>query len=131
MRDIKKEKNLIGKENWPKIPIIRVKGVEGVENIPAGLSHEEGEKIIRTWKRVAVLKAVPSSIPFYIGFLVDTHAQYLKYEIETENGIFGMRLGPEDPTFFAIARDLEKEVVLNLIEVTDLDNPKYKNLPLY
>lgn len=131
MRDIKKEKNLIGKENWPKIPIIKIKGTKGVENIPDGMSQEEGEKIIRTWEKVAVLKAVPSDVPFYIGFIVDTHAQYLKYEIETKDGAFGMRLGPEDPTFFAIAKDIETEINLELVEVSDISNTKYKDLPLY
>lgn len=130
MRDIKKEKNLIGKENWPKIPIVKVEGIKSAKRLGPDLSMKEGKKIVVSWKDIVVLKVSPE-IPFFLGFIVGSHCQFLKFNTETENGMFGMRIGGEDVSFFVLSKDLETEINLKFVEMTKIDNPKYKDLPLY
>src|SRR3990172_637726 len=130
MKDMKKEKNLIDKKHWPKIPIVKVEGIKGAKKLASGLSMEEGKKIVVSWKDIAVLKVFPKT-SFYLGFIVGTHCQFLKYDTETENGMFGMRIGDEDVFFFVLQKNLVTEMKLELVEMTKLDNPKYKDLPLY
>ncbi|MEK7447788.1 MAG: hypothetical protein AAB632_03310 [Patescibacteria group bacterium] len=130
MRDMKKDKNLINKKHWPKIPIVKIKSIEGAKKLTSGLSMEEGEKIVVSWKDIAVLKVSPKT-PFYLGFMVGSHCQFLKYDTETENGMFGMRIGGENVSFFVLPKDLETEMRLELVEMVKIDHPKYKNLSLY
>jgi len=130
MKDMKKDKDLIGSENWPKVPIVVVNGVKGAKELKSGMSMEEGEKVLVSWRDIAVLKVSPE-VPFYLGFIVGTHCQFLKFNTETEDGMFGMRVGPEDVTFFVLPKDLKTAMKLDLVEMTDIDNSKYKDLPLY
>ena len=127
---MKKEKDLINKKYWPKIPMVNVQGIKGTKEHKPGMSMEEGRKVLVSWKDIAVLKASPE-IPFYLGFIVGVHCQFLKFDTGTKNGMFGMRVGPEDVTFFVLPKDLKTEMNLGLVEMTDIDNPKYKDLPLY
>ena len=130
MKDMKKDKNLIGPENWPKIPIVEIKGVKEAKKLDSKMSMEEGEKVLKSWEDIAVLKASPD-IPFYVGFIAGNHSQFLKYDTETAGGMFGMRVGPEDVKFFILPKDLKTEMNLELVEMTAIDNPKYQDLPLY
>jgi hypothetical protein len=130
MKDMKKDKDLIGPENWPKIPIVVVEGVKGAKEYKSGMLMEEGRKVLVSWKDIAILK-VSTEIPFYLGFMIGTHCQFLRFDTETKDGMFGMRVGPEDVTFFVFPKDLKTEMKLDLVEMTDIDNSKYKDLPLY
>jgi len=42
-----------------------------------------------------------------------------------------MRIGKEDVEFFAVDKNLEKEIALKLVETTTEDDNKYLELPLY
>jgi hypothetical protein len=133
MKNIKIEKNLSGPDWWKSTFAIKVQGDTSAAELPAGLSREEKEKIIQGWKTIAVLEVEPKNVPFFVGFKSNAYLAILKYPLETLDGKFGMRMriGKEDVEFFAVDKNLEKEIALKLVETTTEDDNKYLELPLY
>jgi len=130
MKNIKIEKNLVGDAWWRGAAMIEIKGDPSAAAFPSNVSAEEKEKIIQSWKTVAVFK-ITKNIPFYIGFQSDNYIGFLKSLIETEDGKFGMRIGRDNVKFFAFDPKFENDLQLELSEITTEDNPSYLNLPLY
>lgn len=120
MRDVKQEQGLGGNHNWPKLHFVSVQGDTGAQGIP-----------IEQWKTVAVLEVNPPDAEFQIAFKSGDFSQRLRFPVQTENGCFGMRIGPGDVDFFTIPTTQHDEVQLRLVELTDVNDPKYPNLPLY
>lgn len=138
MRNAKLAENLIGPEHWLEVPTIVVPGDSNAQPLKSDLSLEEKESIIQSWPQVAVFQVRRewgsgwAYDSFQIEFSVGDFAQYLTDPIQPAEGMFGMRVGP-DETAFKIRPDQKhrKPVEFNLIEVVTVDDPKYKNLPLY
>ncbi len=131
MKNIKIEKNLVGEEWWKDFPAVFIEGDARAAELPKDLSQAEKEAIIQSWKTVAILKASPSNIPFHVGFAVEGLVQFLKFPLETAEGMFGMRVGGGNVTFFVFPADLSASMKLELIEVTEEDDSRYENIPLY
>jgi hypothetical protein len=98
--------------------------------LPDGLSDQEREEIVQSWKTVAVLKVSPIT-NFRLGFMVDDKVQFLKYPIHTLNGMFGVRIGARPVKFLVFPEDLATAMSLEHIETTKDENPKYSELPVY
>lgn len=131
MRNIKIEKTLIGSDWWKSTSTVEAQGDPNAAVLPKGLNQEEKEKMIQSWKSIAILEVNPKNVPFYIGFKNGSYLAILKCPIETENGRFGMRIGRSDVEFFVIDKNLEKEIKLNLVEIATESDMKYQELPLY
>lgn len=131
MRNIKLEKNLIGPEWWPHIPVVEVEVDIKAKKLDLNLSVEEKEKILQGWEKVAVLKVEPKEASFKVGFIVENHIQILNSNVETSDGRFGMRLGSEKVKFIVVPNDLNKELKMALTNITDEKDEEYKDLPLY
>jgi len=130
MRNIKLEKNLIGKAWWKGSKAVEVSGVAEAQHFPASLPEDEKEKIIQSWNTIAIFEtSFPK--PFQIAFFRENEVWILKFPIETLDGKFGMRIGKHDIKFFAIDSSFLEPVQLSLVEITNEDNPRYSDLPLY
>jgi hypothetical protein len=127
------EQSLEGDQYWPKIPIVHVEGDKNADPIPLGATQEEGEKVIRSWDRAAVLRVAPADGKALIGFWTSAeHCQYLNVPIKTtENGTFAMRIGDKPVDFFIVPQNHNTSYRLELIEETHTNDPKYKDVPLY
>lgn len=86
-------------------------------------------KDIKTHHRLASDNHWPF-MPF-INVTVIDHAQFMNTPVQTDKGKFGARIGDGDVSFFMIPKDLESQPLLRLVAITDIDDPKYSNLPLY
>ncbi|EKE28847.1 MAG: hypothetical protein ACD_3C00003G0001 [uncultured bacterium (gcode 4)] len=130
MQNIKIIKNLIWESFWPHITSVLVKWIPEEKEIPSDLSTEEKEEIIQSWDNIAVLRVKCNNpVKFYFGFSNLSVIQYLKYEFSTDME-FWVRVGPDDIRFFVFPVDLESEISLELIEITNENNDKYKDLIL-
>ena len=98
--------------------------------LPPGLPDQEKEKIIQSWTKVAVLR-LTAEVPARLAFFADGHAEFLTDPIKGQEGLFGVHVGPKDTTFLALPDDNQSPTKLELVEVTDLDDPRYPDLPLY
>jgi hypothetical protein len=130
MRDIKTEQSLAGDEYWPIIPMVTVSGDSKASAIPVDATQPEGEKVIQTWQRVAVLEVTPAA-QVYLGFVAGDHMQFMNVLVELVDGKFGVRVGDGQVKFFIIPQDLKSRLELKLVEVTDMSNEKYSTLPVY
>ncbi|NIM46538.1 MAG: hypothetical protein GTN40_00035 [Candidatus Aenigmarchaeota archaeon] len=130
MRNIKIEKNWMGGKHWPNLAVVDVSGDPKATALPEGLSEEEKEKIIQSWRSIAVLKITPP-VDVRVGYIHDNSSRFLKHKIETLDGMFGMRMGPETLKFIVIPRDLKTELKLELVGIISENSERYKNLPLY
>lgn len=130
MRDVKAEKNLAGDQYWPLIAGVNVQAKAPAPAIPEGANQEEAEEIVRSWQQVAVMKVTPD-IEVYFGFKAGDHAQFLNVPVEKKNGLFGARVGDGDVTFFVIPKDMVSRPLLELVEVTSINNSKYKDIQVY
>ena len=130
MINFAKEHHLLDEDKWPHIPSVFVKGAEGEPDItPAmNLTNEQKIEVSQAWKNIAVLK-VSSSTPtaFYIGYSNMDAVVYLEYEFTT-NEMLGLRLGGGDVRFFALPKDINQKITLELVEVISEDNPQYPSL---
>ncbi len=83
------------------------------------------------WRTVAVLEVPPQAATagYRVGFVPFTGDARLHAAIRT-GPRFRMRVGREDPIFFAVAKD-GSEVPLTLVARTSKDDPRYADLPLY
>lgn len=131
MIDIKTTDNIAGDEMWPLIGSVAV-GVSSsdAKPIPKDSSQIQAEEIVQSWQKVAVLKVVPD-MDVYFGFQAGDHMQFLNVSIKKENGLFGARVGDGDVRFFVIPKDLKSRPSLELIDVVDIQDTNYINLPLY
>jgi len=131
MKDLKTQKGWAGDEYWPQLGVITVTGDDVAKAFPAGVSQPEGEAVVQSWTKVAVLKTDPN-IPVYWGYMVGgVHAQFLNQPVETNQGRFGVRVGDGDVTFFVLPVDLKARPTLELVAVVDINDPQYAELPLY
>lgn len=130
MRNIKIEKQFVGHEYWPNVAFVDVKGIPEAEEFPRDVSEEEEEKVIQGWKNIAVLKVTPD-VPFKFGYTVGEAFHYLKETIESEEGMFGVRVGNGDVRFFVLPVALDQDLSLELVEITSEDDLKYSDLSLY
>jgi hypothetical protein len=127
------ELGLEGNEFWPKLSIVQVAGVPEAAPLPNGLPQKEAEEIIRSWDQAAILKITPADNGALVGFWIsDKACQYLNVPVETtDEGLFAMKIGNGDVSFFVVPRNHETNYTLELIEVTGVDNPAYANVNLY
>ncbi len=130
MRDIKSEQNLASDKYWPFIPVVTVKGDESAKAIPEDANQAQGEKVVQSWQKVAVLEVNPD-IDVYFGFIAGRHIQFLNVAVEKKRGQFGVRIGDGKVSFFVIPKDLQSRSNLKLIKVTATRDNSYKDLPLY
>ena len=130
MRNIKLEKNLIGKEWWKGANTVHISGIEGLKPYSSELSDMENEEIMRGWQTVAVLE-VKRDAPFQVGFFSKGAMWILKEPIATLDGKFGMRIGDGDVDFFAIDFIVQEAVQLTLLETVRENDLRYTDLPLY
>jgi hypothetical protein len=131
MKDIKAKYGWAGDEYWPQFSMVTVKGNDLAKAFPEGVSQQDGEKIVQSWDKAAVLQT-DSNIQVYFGFMVgDTKVQLLNQPITTSEGKFAVRVGDKEVTFFVLAVDLKSRPFLRLVEITDINNPNYAELQLY
>jgi hypothetical protein len=130
MKNIKLEKGLLGPDWWKRCIAVAVPGARDADPLPPDIPKEEKEKIIQGWKTVAVLQG-DASKPFWVGFLAGDEVWILKYEVETLDGKFGMRIGGDEVRFFATDPALENSIQLSLVEIVQEDDSRYADLPLY
>lgn len=130
MRNIKLDQQLTSDEYWPTIPTVKVSGSPTAAQIPEGMQQPETEKIIQSWRDIAVLQTTPG-VEIFFGFIINGHVELLNVPIETQEGKFGVHLGHDDITFFVLPKDLRSLLTLQLVEVTHIDNMQYSQLPLY
>ncbi|EKE19565.1 MAG: hypothetical protein ACD_8C00138G0008 [uncultured bacterium] len=130
MKNYKLEHNLIGEENWPSLPSIFVGGIAGQEDVSADNAGDENEKIVQSWKNVVILKATSEKpTEFYVGFSNYAIVCYLKHEFVTDV-MYAMRISPTDNRYFVLPKNIEDKILLEMVEVTTVDDEKYKDLIL-
>lgn len=130
MKNFKLENNLIGAENWPQIASVFVRGNRKAMRLDHTKSEEYNEAVIQSWEKVAVLRALaPKPTKFFLGFAIKNSVQYLKHEFETDLK-FAVRLGPLDVNYFALPKDLDDKIILEIVEITNENDEKYKDLIL-
>lgn len=114
------------------MPFVNVTAIaiDNTLSIPEGASQAQGEEVVQSWQRIAVLEASPD-IDVFFGFKIGDHAQFMNTPVQTDNGKFGARIGDGDVSFFVIPKDMESRPLLRLVAITDIDDPKYSDLPLY
>ena len=128
MINYKLEHNLTGGKNWPRISTVFIKGIPSEPDISSEKSEEENEKIIQSWKNVAVIRATSENpTEIYLGYYNHDSIVYLKHEFTT-NLDYAMRIGTGDVNLFVFPKDLETEIKVEMIEQTTEDDPKYSNL---
>jgi len=132
MQDIKTKHTWQSDSFWTKIGHVRVPGDPTAAPLSIGVTQVDGEKTVKTWQRVAVLRARPSK-GVMIGYITDdgAHINYLNEIIETEEELFGMRVGNGDVTFFLLPRNPKMDTQLELVEVVEQNDARYPTLPLY
>lgn len=141
MRDMKQEKGLGGPEHWPELPVVRVPG--DPQALPWNPERHTEDEIRDSWQKVAVLRIKdtrPSCsaepVRFTLAFRTyDGHiirlAEPLMTRRDTYNGRIGMRVGHEDVEFILIPERPTDRITFYLDYLVDLDDPAWKDLPLY
>lgn len=134
MKNFKLEHNLVGPpaggEKWPKVASVFLKGNKKAMPLDATKSAEHNEAVMETWEKVAVLRALaPKPTRFHFGFSTKNSVRYLKHEFKTDLK-FAVRLGPNDVNFIALPEDIEDKILLEVVEITTVDDEKYKDLIL-
>jgi hypothetical protein len=87
MKDLKTQLNLAGDEHWPTIPVITVPGDDYASPIPPRATQPEGEKVVETWHRVAILEVIPASEAYW-GFMAGDHMQFMNVPVTTSKWTF-------------------------------------------
>lgn len=130
MKNFKLEHNLIGDENWPEVASVYVAGNKKAIPLNPEKDEEFNEAVIQSWEKVVVLHAMsPKPTKFHFGFSTKNSVQYLKYDFETDLK-FAVRLGPNDINFLALPKNIEDKILLEVVEITTVDDEKYKDLIL-
>ena len=129
MINYKIEHGLQSWDNWHEISSVHIDGDPNAQKFVLENTEEnaeKNEKIIQSWKNVAVLKATSQELAtFNIGFYDMKMNLLLKHELKT-NLTFAMRIGPYPLRFYALPINLKNEVKLELLEITTEDDPKYE-----
>lgn len=83
------------------------------------------------WKKAVVLRPeVPPDTRYRIGFRNAWGDAFVADQMSVHER-FAMRIGREECTFFALNRSDGIEVSLHVVATTRLDDPHYKDVPLY
>jgi len=129
---MKVELDLAKDEFWTKVGHVTVDGDKTAAPFPPDTPQGEGEKIVQTWQKVAVLKVDPAE-DCLVGYITDNlgHIIYLNEPIKTKDGLFGMRVGDSKITFFALNKDAKINTSLELVKVTEVKDQEFADLPLY
>ncbi len=130
MRNFKLENNLIGKVNWPEIASVYVAGNKKAMPLNPEKDEEYNEVVIQSWDRIVVLHAMsPKPTKFHIGFTDKMVTKYLKYDFVTDLK-FAMRVGPRNFQILALPKNIEDTLLLEVVEITTIDDKKYEDLIL-
>jgi hypothetical protein len=129
---MKTELNLTKDEFWTIVGHVTIEGDKTAAPFPSDAPQDEGEKIVQSWQKVAVLKVEPAE-NVMIGYITDKigHIIFLNQPIQTKDGMFGMRVGDSNVSFFALNQNPKINTDLQLVEVVNVDDQKYTVLPLY
>ena len=99
---------------------------------PDALSREEDPNLT-SWRRVAVFTAGHRGggvwRPFRIGFVGPGAPNPWFQDEPVDDLMFGLRLGPEDVTFLFLPSS--EGLWVRHTETVDIDDPRYRDLPLY
>jgi hypothetical protein len=127
------ELSLEGDEFWPKLSIVHVPGVAEAQSIANGMNQPEAEEVIRSWNQAAILKVTPADGGALVGFWVSNSAcEYLNVPVEVTNeGLFAMRVGGSGVDFFVLPQNHKTNYSLELVEMVNIEDPKYSNVCLY
>ncbi len=130
MKNFKLEHNLIGDENWPAIASVYVAGNKRALPINPEKDEEYNESVIESWERVVVIHAMaPKPTKFHVGFTDKFATKFLKHEFVTDLK-FAMRVGPKNFQVLALPKNIEDRIILEIVEITTVDDEKYKELIL-
>lgn len=130
MKNFKLENDLAGKENWPEIASAYVAGNKKAAPLYPEKDEEYNEAVMESWDKVVILHAMsPKPIKFHIGFTDKLVTKYLKHEFVTDLK-FAMRVGPRNFQVLALPKNIEDRILLEIIEITKVDDEKYKDLIL-
>lgn len=86
-----------------------------------------------TWRTIAVLEVHPRGVPFRIGWRTEQFAaaEFYSDNVQTYDDQFAMEIGDQGVWFVARAIDGRAHLVIELIELTTKDEPRYANTPHY
>jgi hypothetical protein len=130
MKNLEPENNLAQEENWEKIASVLVRGDKNTISLNPEKSEEYNEAVFSSWENVVVLRVLaPKKTKFHIALATRKHVKYLPQELETDIK-FAVRIGPKNFQVFIIPEDMEKKILLEVIEYTKVDDEKYKDLIL-
>ncbi|EKE18410.1 MAG: hypothetical protein ACD_9C00344G0004 [uncultured bacterium] len=130
MKNFKLEHNLVGEENWPSVASVYVAGNKKAMPLNPEKDEEYNEAVIQSWEKVVVLHAMaPKPTKFHIGFTDKFATKYLKHDFVTDLK-FAMRMGPKNFQVLALPKNIEDKILLEMVEVTTVDDEKYKDLIL-
>lgn len=130
MKNFKLEHDLIAEENWPEIASVYVAGNKKALALNPEKDDEYNEAVIESWEKIVVLHAMaPKPIKFHIGFTDKFVTKYLKHDFVTDLK-FAMRVGPRNFQILALPKNIEDKIILEIVEVTTIDDEKYKELIL-
>ncbi len=128
--DLKTSHNLASDEHWPIMPVVTVPGDTAAGAMPLGATQLQGERVVQSWQRIAVLEVTPAQ-GAYVGFMAGDHLQFMNVPVELKYGRFGVRVGDGNVKFFVIPVDLHTRLELKLVAVARMDDPQFEGLPLY
>ena len=99
--------------------------------------HVEGDQTVQadrsTWKTMAVLEVHPRNVPFLVGWRTEQFVatEFYSEPAETLDAKLAMEVGDQGVWFVARAIDGRTQLIIELVELTTQDDPKYENLPRY
>lgn len=83
------------------------------------------------WKKAVILRPeIKADTRYRIGFRNAWGDAFVMDRMSVD-ARFALRIGREECTFFALNRSGETEVPLHIVATTRLDDPHYKDVPLY
>lgn len=130
MKNFKLEHNLIEEGNWPEIASVYIAGNKKAMPLNPEKGEEYNEAVIESWEKIVVLHAMaPKPTKFHIGFTDKFATKYLKHEFVTDLK-FAMRVGPRNFQILALPKNIEDKILLEMVEITTVDDEKYKDLIL-
>jgi hypothetical protein len=130
MKNLEPEHNLAHEESWEKIASVLIKGDKKTVSLNPEKDEEYNQAIFSSWKNVVVLRVIAGEkTKFHIAIATRKKIKYLPQEIETDFK-FAARIGPKDFKVFIIPDDIEKNILLEVVEYTKVDDEKYKDLIL-
>lgn len=130
MKNFKLENNLIGDENWPMVASVYIAGNKKAMALNPEKDEEYNEAVIQSWDKVVVLHAMaPKPTKFCVGFTDKFATKYLKHEFVTDLK-FAMRVGPKNFQIIALPKNIEDNILLEVVEYTTENDEKYKDLIL-